>query len=85
MDKFRHIKDFFIKYKWRYMLGIFVLLFVDGLQLITPKLLGLLTDALLVQALTMHQIYLYAFLIIIIAVFIAVFRFIWRMLIIGAS
>lgn len=85
MDKFRHIKDFFNKYKWKYILGIFVLLFVDGLQLITPKLLGAFTDALNVRTLTMNQIYLYCFLIIIIAVFIAVFRYVWRMLIIGTS
>jgi len=85
MDKFRHIKDFFNKYKWKYILGIFVLLFVDGLQLITPKLLGAFTDALNARTLTMNQIYLYCFLIIIIAVFIAVFRYVWRMLIIGTS
>lgn len=85
MDKFRHIAEFFKKFKWRYILGVFVLLFVDGLQLITPRLLGYITDSLEAHTLSMEQIYLYAFLIILIAVFIAIFRYVWRMLIIGAS
>lgn len=85
MNKFRHMEEFFRANKWRYMLGVFVLLFVDGLQLVTPKLLGHITDSLSSHTLSMKQIYFYVFLIILIAVFIAVFRYIWRMLIIGAS
>lgn len=85
MGKFRHIGDFFRKYKWKYLLGIFVLLFVDGLQLITPKILGYATDALSTNKLSMKEIYFYAFLIVLIAIFIAVFRYVWRMLIIGSS
>lgn len=85
MDKFRHMTEFFKEHKWRYILGVFILLFVDGLQLITPKLLGYITDSLNAHTLTMKQIYFYAFLIVLIAVFIAVFRYLWRMLIIGAS
>ncbi|WP_372994433.1 ABC transporter ATP-binding protein [Lutispora sp.] len=85
MSKFRHIEDFFRKYKWKYLLGIFVLLFVDGLQLITPKILGYVTDALSTHRLSMKEIYFYAFLIVLIAIFVAVFRYVWRMLIIGSS
>jgi len=85
MGKFKHIEDFFKKYKWKYILGIFVLLFVDGLQLITPKILGYVTDALSAHTLSMKEIFFYAFLIVLIAVFIAAFRYLWRMLIIGSS
>lgn len=85
MGRFRHMKDFFSKYKWKYILGIFVLLFVDGLQLITPKILGYVTDAISTHKLSMKEIYFYAFLIILIAVFVAVFRYVWRMLIVGSS
>ncbi|SHI80089.1 ABC transporter ATP-binding protein [Lutispora thermophila] len=85
MGKFKHIEDFFKKYKWKYILGIFVLLFVDGLQLITPKILGYVTDALSAHTLSMKEIFFYAFLIVLIAVFIAIFRYLWRMLIIGSS
>ena len=85
MDRFRHMKDFFSKYKWKYILGIFVLLFVDGLQLITPKILGYVTDSINTHKLSMKEIYFYAFLIILIAIFIAVFRYVWRMLIVGSS
>jgi len=79
------MKDFFSKYKWKYILGIFVLLFVDGLQLITPKILGYVTDSINTHKLSMKEIYFYAFLIILIAIFIAVFRYVWRMLIVGSS
>ncbi|MDD4834814.1 MAG: ABC transporter ATP-binding protein [Lutispora sp.] len=85
MGKFRHIEEFFQANKWRYILGVFVLIFVDGLQLVTPKLLGYITDSLSSHTLSMKQIYFYGFLIIGIAIFVAVFRFVWRMLIIGAS
>lgn len=85
MGKLRHIEEFLKAKKMRYIWGIIVLIFVDGLQLIVPKLLGFLTDSLKAHTLTMKQIYLYIFLIIAIAILVAVFRYIWRMLIMGTS
>lgn len=85
MGKLRHIEEFLKAKKMRYIWGIIVLIFVDGLQLIVPKLLGFLTDSLKAHTLTMKQIYLYIFIIIAIAILVAVFRYIWRMLIMGTS
>lgn len=85
MGKLRHIEEFLKSNKMKYFWGIIVLLFVDGLQLIVPKLLGFLTDSLKAHTLSMKQIYFYIFIIITIAVLVAIFRYIWRMLIMGTS
>lgn len=82
---FRHLKEFIHQNKARYLWGIFVLVFVDGLQLITPKLLGTITDAISNHTLTMNGIYQYAAIIIGLACAIAFFRYLWRMLIMGGS
>jgi ATP-binding cassette subfamily B protein len=66
----------------RYLIGIFVLIIVDGLQLVTPKLLGWITDDLGSKKLSMSGIYEYAGIIIGVACLIAVMRYIWRMLVV---
>lgn len=85
MSKLRHIDEFLKANKMKYIWGMIVLVFVDGLQLIVPKLLGFLTDSLEANTLSMKQIYFYIFLIIGIAILVAIFRYIWRMLIMGTS
>ena len=82
---FKHLKEFFKENLWRYVVGVFVLVAVDGLQLITPKLLGSVTDKLSSRQLSMTNIYQYAAIIILIACAIAGMRYIWRMLVVGAS
>lgn len=85
MKVFKHLKEFFKENLWRYVIGVFVLVAVDGLQLITPRLLGSVTDKLSSRQLSMADIYKYAAIIILIACAIAVMRYIWRMLVVGAS
>lgn len=85
MSKLKHIQEFLKANKTKYILGIVVLIVVDGLQLIIPKLLEFLTDSLKADVLSMKQIYLYGFLIIAIAIVVAIFRYVWRMLIMGSS
>lgn len=85
MSKLKHIQEFLKANKTKYILGIAVLIVVDGLQLIIPKLLEFLTDSLKADVLSMKQIYLYGFLIIAIAIVVAIFRYVWRMLIMGSS
>lgn len=85
MKVFKHLKEFFKENLWRYVVGVFVLVAVDGLQLITPKLLGSVTDKLSSRQLSMTNIYQYAAIIILIACAIAGMRYIWRMLVVGAS
>ena len=84
-DLFKHIIDFLKKNKGNYFIGILLLVFVDGLQMITPLIIGNFTDALSDGLLTMRMIYKYVFLVLIIAIAVAVGRFGWRMYIIGIS
>jgi ATP-binding cassette subfamily B protein len=66
-------------------MGVIVLLIVDGLQLIPPRIIGIVTDGLTEGTITMRYIYIYAGLVILIACFIAVLRYAWRMLVMGAA
>lgn len=84
-DLFKHIIGFLKKNKANYFIGILLLLFVDGLQMITPLIIGDFTDALSDGLLTKTLIYKYVFLILIIATAVAVGRYGWRMYIIGIS
>lgn len=85
MNTFKYLKDFLMHHKWRYFWGVIVLILVDSLQLITPKILGKLTDDLGSGRLSLKNIYFYVFVIISLAMLIAVCRYIWRMLVIGSS
>lgn len=85
MHTFKYLKSFLIQNKWKYFWGIIVLILVDSLQLITPKILGRITDDLGNGTLSMNDIYFYIFAIIFLAILIAVCRFIWRMLVQGSS
>lgn len=83
MNVFIFLKEFLKENRWRYLWGVLVLLIVDALQLVTPKLLGRITDELGSGALTMNQIYIYIAVIIALALCIAIGRYIWRMLVMG--
>lgn len=85
MSTFTYLREFLIQHKWKYIWGIIVLILVDALQLITPKILGRITDDLGEGSLTIRDIYFYIGAIILIAVLIAVSRYIWRMLVMGSS
>ncbi|MGE5632032.1 MAG: ABC transporter ATP-binding protein [Caulobacteraceae bacterium] len=85
MNTFVYLKEFLREYKWKYFWGILVLVFVDALQLITPKILGRITDELGSGDLTMRQIYIYISYIMALALCIAVCRYIWRMLVMGSA
>ena len=85
MKTFGHVTEFLKQHKWQYFWGILILLIVDGLQLITPRLLGMITDKLTESNLSMAHIYRYVLYIIGVAVLIAFSRFVWRMLVMGTS
>lgn len=82
---FKHVAGFLKKNKKNYFIGILLLLFVDGLQMITPLIIGDFTDILSEELLTKGLIYKYMGLIIGIAVAVALGRYGWRMYIIGIS
>ncbi|AEE95525.1 ABC transporter ATP-binding protein [Mahella australiensis] len=85
MGEFRTLNWFFSKYKGRYIGGILCLLAVDILQLVMPRLLGLITDGLQQNNMTYATLGWYAIIIVIIAVAIMILRYIWRLLIVGGS
>ena len=85
MGTLRYIKDLLLKYKLRYALGVVFLLGVDVLQLVMPKILGDATDYLESGTLTLAQLTRFAVTIALIAVGIAVFRFLFRYTLYGVS
>lgn len=85
MKHFKILKDFFAKNKWYYVFGIVWLLMVDILQLLVPEILRRFTDQLQGNLLTASDILLYGLYIVAIGCGIAIFRFLWRIFIIGTS
>lgn len=85
MKAFQRLWEFLYEHKWNYIIGIVVLLIVDGLQLIAPRILGIVTDGLTNKTINMSHIYLYAGAIILVACIVAILRYIWRMLVMGAA
>ena len=81
----RHLKDFLITYKRQYLLGVSALIIVDLLQLIPPKIIGSITDSIKSGSIDASGITLYGFIIIGIACLVAIFRYFWRMNIIGSA
>ena len=85
MDKLRYIRDLLSKNKYKYFIGIIFLLCVDGLQLVLPKILGDVTDYLESGKLTREILLRYAVIITLIAVGVAVFRFLFRYTLMSVS
>ncbi len=85
MKSFLALKDFFVKNKWRYIVGILWLLGVDILQLIIPKLLGAYTDGLRNGSIDSKQMVTFAGAILLIAFFMFIFRYLWRMYVMGTA
>ncbi|PHS32592.1 MAG: multidrug ABC transporter ATP-binding protein [Alkaliphilus sp.] len=85
MTSFLTLKDFFVTNKWKYILGVLWLIIVDLLQLAIPEVLRRFTDKLQNNLLTFNNILNYGLIIIVIGISIAIFRFLWRIFIIGTS
>lgn len=85
MKSFLTLKGFFKEHKWSYVIGIFWLLLIDGIQLTIPLIYKALADAFDNRTITTNAIIKYASLIIIIGLITAVGRYFWRMYIIGSS
>lgn len=85
MSTLRYIGDFLLKYKYRYVWGVIFLLCVDVLQLMTPKVLGNATDSLEGGTLTRAKLTGYVTAVVLIAIGIAAFRFLFRYMLYGVS
>ncbi len=79
------LKYFINRYRSRYILGIIWLILVDSLQLIIPWLLGDLTDRLKLKTIDFRGIIYYTLIIIVVAILTAIFRYLWRLYIVGTS
>lgn len=82
---FKHMKQFIRENYIRTVLGLAILIAIDALQLVTPRLLGALADDLTAGSLTMSGIYWYIGIIFGVAALIAVGRYYWRILINGTA
>lgn len=82
---FRHLKEIIKKYKFQYILGILFIIICDALQLYTPGILGRLTFDIENNSLTQDKIYYYMFMVMILAIGVAVFRYLWRKLVVTTS
>ena len=85
MNTFKTLKNFFIKHKWKYILGIFWLIIVDSTQLIVPQILRKVTDLLESQLLSLNGVLKYSLYIILTGVVIGLGRYFWRIYIQGTS
>lgn len=78
----RHIKGFFKRHSWKYVAGIIVLLIVDALQLVVPKILESFTDSLVKPGVGGYTALDFGIAIIILGIGIGLLRFLWRIFII---
>ena len=79
------IKPYFIENRAKIMIGLLSLIIVDLLQLFIPRIIKRVVDELTAFTLEGWQLLSYALLMIGIAVFIGVFRYIWRRCLLGTA
>lgn len=84
-NTFRFLIPFLKENRINYFLGIIFLLGADILQLIMPKVLGILTDKLQSYQLNQNDFIYYIAIIFSVAIGVAICRFSWRMFIFGSS
>ncbi len=79
------IKPYFIENRAKIMIGLLSLIIVDVLQLIIPRIIKRVVDDLMAFRLNSWQLLSYALYMIGIAVFIGVFRYVWRRCLLGTA
>lgn len=85
MHNFKTLKDFFIKHKWKYILGVMWLLIVDIAQLLVPQIFRIVTDSLESGTLTRQNLVKYSAYIIATGLVIGIGRYFWRIYINNTS
>jgi ATP-binding cassette subfamily B multidrug efflux pump len=85
MKSYRILKSYFVERRAVVLLGLFSLFVVDILQLFIPRVIKWAVDDLAIRSATATKLIWYALYIVGIALFIGVFRFIWRRCLIGTS
>jgi ATP-binding cassette subfamily B multidrug efflux pump len=82
---FLPLKKYFLQNRWPLVFGLMSLLTVDFLQLLIPLVIKRAIDLLTVETATLHILFKQGLIIVGIALIIALFRYIWRHLILGHS
>ena len=81
----RRILRLLLPYKWQVLVGILLLLVVDGVQLIVPLIIRHAVDTLMAGTAVLQDLVRYALWILGIALVVAVLRFLWRYFLIGTA
>jgi ATP-binding cassette subfamily B protein len=85
MKSYRLVRSYFAEKKAAIVFGVFSLIVVDILQLIIPRIIKWVVDDLTIRSVTSTKLLHYALSIVGVAMFIGVFRFVWRRCLIGTS
>jgi ATP-binding cassette, subfamily B, multidrug efflux pump len=85
MKVFLDLKWFFIQEKRSYLIGTLILLFVAFLQLIPPKIVGIVVDSIKINNLTFNQLMTWMVVLTCTAVSMYGLRFVWRIMIFGSA
>jgi len=84
-SRFALLKEFFARYRSRYILGVLFLVAVDALQLLVPRILGRVTDDFRAGRLDGAGLVRYVGLVVGIALLVGIGRYFWRMYIMGTA
>ncbi len=85
MNKKKTLFSLLLKYKYSFLAGLFALSIVDICQLSIPLIIERVIDALTLENAAISDISKYGLYMLIIAIAMSVFRFIWRYFIMGAA
>lgn len=85
MRLFNQLKWYFIKEWKRYLSSILLLITIAFLQLLPPKIIGILIDLIIKEKINGFKILPWISIILFIAVIVYILRYLWRILLFGAS
>ncbi|MDS6631028.1 hypothetical protein QYS46_08900 [Klebsiella michiganensis] len=78
--------SWYFRREWRRYLGAIALLIVIAiLQLVPPKVVGIVVDGVTKQHYTAEKVWMWIGLLVVIAVMVYLLRYVWRVLLFGAS
>lgn len=85
MRSFKTLKNDFIENRWRILVGLIALLIVDILQLFIPRVIKYVIDDLTLGIASPSRLLLYGLEVLLIALGIGGFRYVWRYFLLGAA
>jgi ATP-binding cassette subfamily B protein len=85
MKAFKTLRNDLKENRWRILMGLFALLIVDVLQLFIPRIVKYAIDDLTSGVIPSHRLLLYGVEVLILALGIGGFRYVWRYLLLGAA